>query len=308
MKPAVIFIVGPTAVGKTRLALLLAQKIDAEIVSADSRQIYKNMDIGTAKPDREELAQVPHHFIDILYPDEDYNAGRYAKDARKTINEIVERGKTPLVAGGSGLYIKALIDGFFESPEIDPQVRRKVLRELEEYGATALYKKLVQVDAPYAAKISDNDPQRITRALEVYLSSGIPLSQWHKQEADKADFTPVMYGLIMERTALYEKIETRVDKMLQDGLVDEVKNLIDMGYSKDLNALNTVGYKEVIQYLEGACDYDEMAKLIKQHSRNYAKRQLTWFRKEKRIHWYNLDEKTFAEIVEEIISNHLSII
>ncbi len=301
MKPAVIFIVGPTAVGKTRLALLLAQKIDAEIVSADSRQIYKYMDIGTAKPGREDLAQAPHHFIDILYPDEDYNAGRYAKDARKTIKEIVERGKTPLVVGGSGLYIKALIDGIFESPEVDPQVRRKVLRELEEYGAAALYKKLEQVDAAYAAKISDNDSQRITRALEVYLSSGIPLSQWHKQGADKADFNPVMYGLIMERKALYEKIETRADKMLQEGLIAEVENLIEMGYSKDLNALNTVGYKEAIQYLEGVCDYDEMTKLIKQHSRNYAKRQLTWFKKEKRIQWYNLDEKTFAEIAEEII-------
>jgi tRNA dimethylallyltransferase len=273
-----------------------------EIVSADSRQIYKYMDIGTAKPDSEELARVRHHFISILDPDEDYNAGRYSKEARETIKDIIDRGKTPLVVGGSGLYIKALIDGIFDSPQIDPAVRKKVLEELERFGVNYMYEKLKKVDAQYAAKISANDPQRITRALEVYLSSGIPLSQWHSRQTDKADFTPVMFGLIMDREALYERINRRVDEMFKTGLIDEVKILFKKGYNPDLNALNTVGYKEVFQYIDNRLSYDEALELIKQNSRNYAKRQLTWFKKDKRIHWLGVQEKELTILLEKIVN------
>ena len=279
-KPTLIFIIGPTAVGKTELSLLLAEKLKAEIVSADSRQIYKYMNIGTAKPTKDELSIIPHHFISILEPDEDYNAGKYSKEARDVIADIFARGKTPLVVGGSGLYVKSLIDGIFPAPEIDPNMRKLVLDDLKTHSIEYMYKKLLNIDPEYAAKISANDPQRITRALEVYLSSGKPFSKWHAKRTDKADFRPVMYGLTMDRETLYERINRRVDEMFKAGLIDEVEGLLKKGYNSDLNSLNTVGYKEVFQYLNDQLDYNEMVEKIKQNSRNYAKRQLTWFKKD----------------------------
>ncbi len=305
MKPTVIFIVGPTAAGKTALSLLLAEKLQGEIVSADSRQIYKYMNIGTAKPSKKELAQVPHHFIDILEPDEEYNVGKFFKDGRETISKIFSKGKTPIVTGGSGLYIRALIDGIFNAPEISPAIRKIVLSDLERHGSAYLYKKLSEIDPRYASKISANDPQRITRALEVYLSSGIPFSQWHHKKTDKAQFKPLMYGITMDRAELYTRINKRVDRMLTIGLIEEVKALQEKGFGASLNALKTVGYKEVFQYLDRRLDYDTMIEKIKQNTRNYAKRQITWFKKEKRIHWINMeDEKQKTAAADSIIKRY----
>jgi tRNA dimethylallyltransferase len=300
----VIFIVGPTAVGKTELSLRVAEAIgNAEIISADSRQIYKFMDIGTAKPTQEELARVKHHFIDIKYPDEYYSAGKFGKEAREVIKKLHSQGKQPIVVGGSGLYIRALVDGFFEKQVFNQSLKEKLKKEIREQGLESLYHRLQQVDPESAEKIHPNDGHRIVRALEVYELTGVPLSQFQKQTAQKADFEPLFFGLTRERQKLYQMIERRVDRMLELGLVQEVRDLQARGYTEKLNSMQTVGYKEVFDFLCGEIDYEEMVRLIKQHTRNYAKRQLTWFRKDERIHWIQLDEQESVDkYVEKILS------
>ncbi len=307
MKPRVLILVGPTGVGKTALSLEVAQKLNVvEIVSADSRQIYKLMDIGTAKPSREELAIVPHHFIDIKYPDEYYSAGQFGRDARLKIAELLAKDRQPLVVGGSGLYIQALVDGFFEKEIFDPQVKARLKTEIEQHGLSVLYNRLLQVDPNYAQKIHPNDGHRIVRALEVYELTGEPFSLFQEQERHAADFEPVMVGLSMDRAKLYRIIEARVDRMLAQGLVDEVRHLLQRGYNSQLNSLQTVGYREVFDYLEQKSSYDDMVSLIKQHSRNYAKRQMTWFRKDHRITWIDVSDldsvdRYRQEIVPQIL-------
>ncbi|MHB2156239.1 tRNA (adenosine(37)-N6)-dimethylallyltransferase MiaA [Calditrichota bacterium GD2] len=301
MKRVVHFIVGPTAIGKTFLSALLAEKIKVEIISADSRQIYRFMDIGTAKPEAEFRRQVTHHFIDIRDPDEYYSAGLFGKEARTTIANIFARGRVPLVVGGSGFYIKALVDGIFELDAKDEKIRQQLNERLERDGLRALYDDLKKIDPGYAAKISPNDRQRILRSLEVYFVTGKPFSYFHQQKPEAADFKPVFWGLDMERKALYQRINERVDQMLTEGLLDEVKTLLEKGYSPQLNALNTVGYKEAIAYLQNRLSYEEMAEQIKRNTRRYAKRQLTWFRADQRIQWTRVDSpETFRELAKKI--------
>ncbi len=300
----VIFIVGPTAVGKTELSIKVTEALDnAEIISADSRQIYKFMDIGTAKPTPEEQARVKHHFIDIKFPDEYYSAGKFGREARQVIADLQNQNKLPIVVGGSGLYIRALVDGFFEREVFDESVKARLKKEIQEVGLDSLYNRLKQIDPESAEKIHPNDGHRIVRALEVFELSGVPLSQFQKQMAQKPGFEPVFFGLTRERQKLYQMIEKRVDIMLEQGLVDEVRELQARGYTEELNSMRTVGYKEVFEYLRGLIAYDEMARLIKQHTRNYAKRQLTWFRKDERIHWIELEERESVEkYVEKILA------
>lgn len=289
-KNDVIIIVGPTAVGKTSLSLQIAEQLDSEIVSADSRQIYKLMDIGTAKPTPEEQRQVVHHFIDNKFPDEYYSAGQYARDARAVIDSLREKGQLPLVVGGSGLYIRALVDGFFADEIADEAVKENLKMDEQEKSLTFLYRKLAKVDPLLAQKIHPNDRQRIIRALEVWEVSGKPLSEFQQKPKNPAEFNPVYIGLTMDREQLYHRIERRVDDMLDQGFVDEVRRIAALGYSKDLSALQTVGYKEVFQYLYKEINYERMVELIKQKTRNYAKRQFTWFKKEKRINWFSIGE------------------
>ena len=304
MQRKVHFIVGPTAVGKTFLSQLLAQKIELEIVSADSRQIYRYMDIGTAKPDAWFRQKVPHHFIDICDPDEYYSAGLFGKQARQTIEQIFGRNKVPLVVGGSGFYIKALVDGIFELDAKDQEIRNVLESRLNSEGLSALFRQLQEVDPIYAQKISPNDRQRILRSLEVFLITGKPFSSFHEQQPEPADFEAIFWGLTMERKMLYKRINQRVELMLKEGLIDEVKHLLEMGYSPRLNALNTVGYKEVIAYLQNQINYAEMVELIKRNTRRYAKRQLTWFRADKRITWVEVrNEVDFQKLAEQIIEN-----
>ncbi len=291
MKNKVLIIVGPTAVGKTRLSLALASRWrHSEIISADSRQVYRYLDIGTAKPSREQLARVPHHFIDIINPDEYYSAGRYGREARQRIDQLLSQGKNPIVVGGSGLYIRALVDGFFERQIYDQGIKAKLKQEIKEKGLAHLYQRLHQVDPIAATKIHPNDHHRIVRALEVYELTGEPLSAFQAQTSQKASFEPVFIGLTRERKRLYGIIEQRVDEMMQQGLVAEVTQLRSLGYHSDLNSLQTVGYREVFLYLDHQIDFETMVKLIKQRTRNYAKRQLTWFRKDPRIHWLDVDQ------------------
>jgi tRNA dimethylallyltransferase len=296
MKNQILIIVGPTAVGKTGLSLALAKKLkNVEIISADSRQVYKYMNIGTAKPAPEELALVPHHFIDIKYPDEYYNAGKYGREARQTIDRLLGEQKFPIVVGGSGLYIRALVDGFFDKQVFDQQVKARLKDEIKNLGLEILYERLKQVDPISAEKLHSNDKHRIVRALEVYELTGISLSKFQDQESIKANFDSISVGLTRDRKHLYQIIETRVDLMIDQGLVEEVIQLKEMGYHSKLNSMQTVGYREVFEYLDQKIDFDEMVQLIKQRSRNYAKRQLTWFKKDNRIQWFDVDQYSDLE-------------
>ena len=291
MNKTVLIIVGATAVGKTAIAIKLADRIkNVEIISADSRQVYKFMNIGTAKPTEDERAKVKHHFIDIKLPDEYYSAGRYGNEARRKIDRLFENKKTPIVVGGSGLYIRALVDGFFDKQIFDAEVKQRLKNEIQQLGISKLYERLQRFDKITAEKIHHHDGQRIVRALEVYELTGQPLSKYQKEKSKQANFTPLFIGLNRQRKFLYRIIEKRVDLMIEKGLVDEVLKLKAMGYLPPLNSLRTVAYREVYEYLDGKVDFTEMVRLIKQRSRNYAKRQLTWFRKDERIKWIDLDK------------------
>ncbi|MBI5020915.1 MAG: tRNA (adenosine(37)-N6)-dimethylallyltransferase MiaA [Ignavibacteriales bacterium] len=296
----VLVILGATASGKTPVSLIIAKKINCEIISADSRQIYKMMDIGTAKPTLDELKSVSHHFIDRLLPDQNFNAGEFGKQGRLIIDEIFSKGKIPLVVGGSGLYIRALIDGFFDGPSADSSIREELYRRLEVEGGEILLEELRQIDPTSASRMLPTNTRRIVRALEVFKTTGIPISEMHKSKID-INFHPVFVGLNWNRKKLYDRINKRVELMFQSGLIDEVKQLRAKGYSSTLNALQTVGYKEVFDYLDNRTDYNRMVELIKQNSRRYAKRQLTWFRHDERIKWFDVNcEDDFEKIGLEI--------
>lgn len=302
IRRSVLVLVGPTASGKTPVALFLAQNLNGEIISADSRQVYKFMDIGTAKPTKEERKHIKHYFVDELTPDKDFNAGEFGKKGRGIIADIFQRGKQPLVVGGSGLYIQALIDGFFESPVKDDVFRKRLYERLREEGGITLLNELRNIDPVSAAKMLPSNTRRIIRALEVYHLTGIPISQHHKKQRVERNFEPVFVGLAWDRKKLYEQINARVDRMIEMGLVDEVKALRQMGYESTLYALQTVGYQEVFQYLEGKISRVQMIELIKQNSRHYAKRQLTWFRRDQRIKWFPISGgESFEDVVHKIM-------
>ncbi len=304
MSFVVPFIIGPTAVGKTTLSILVAERFPVEIVSADSRQIYKYLNIGTAKPDKSILEKVKHHFVNMLEPDVYYSAGMYGKEARQIIRKIRQRGNIPLVVGGSGLYIRALVDGIFEADLRDEDLRRRLREQTKRVGLSAMYYRLQQVDPEYAQKISLTDQKRILRALEVWELSGQKFSELQKH-TEKADFEPLFFGLTAERKILYERINHRVDIMLEQGLVEEVRQLKAAGFSPALNALNTVGYKEVFNYLDGRISYDEMAEQIKRHTRRYAKRQFTWFRQDNRVQWIEINREGDLKTSSEKLSAYL---
>jgi tRNA dimethylallyltransferase len=298
------FLVGPTGIGKTSVSLIIAEKLPTEIVSADSRQIYRFMDIGTAKPTSEILNKIRHHFIDYLSPEVYYSAGIYGREARIKIDQIFEFNKIPLVVGGSGFYIQALIDGLSEIEVSDQGIREELRERLEKEGVETLFKELEKVDPQLTTKIKLKDKQRIFRGLEVYYATGSPLSQLQLNKPIPADFKPLLIGLEAERDWLYKKINERVDKMIKLGLIDEVQKLKDKGFSLKTNALNTVGYKEVFQYLNGHLEMDEMVEIIKMNSRRYAKRQITWFRRDNRIKWLSIDKFDKIDKVAEKILNY----
>ncbi len=301
----VLVIVGPTAVGKTFLSTLIAQELPVEIISADSRQIYKYLNIGTAKPSREILENIPHHFIDMLEPDQDYSAGQFGNDARAVITQVFRRNRVPLVLGGSGLYIRALLEGFFENDVKNEKIRESLEHRMKEEGLEALYRDLQRVDPAAAGKIHPHNSQRIIRALEVYLASGQRLSELQKKKLPPPDFTALKFGLVKERSTLYRDINNRVDQMFREGLLAEVARILGMGFEKNLNALNTVGYKEVIRFLEGEIPFEECVELIKRNSRHYAKRQLTWFRADPDIRWMSVDRpEDFPRVAGEIIRSY----
>jgi len=302
MLRAVPFIVGPTASGKTEVSIAVANLLESklnlacEIVSADSRQIYKHIPIATAQPDPEMLSTRKHHFVQELELYQEFSAGEFSKRARKIIEKLLSEGTIPIVCGGSGLYIHALAYGFFEADipaEGLKEMRSHLYKELEKYGIEKLYAELEKVDPESASKMTVQSPRRIIRALEIYYLTGTPISQLY-EERDKPNFKPVIFGITWERKKLYERINTRVDKMISAGLIEEVKRLKEKGYHwRKQNSLNTVGIKEVFEYLEGGITYERMLDLIKRNSRRFAKRQMTWFRREKGVKWIDADEETF---------------
>ncbi|HID10689.1 MAG TPA: tRNA (adenosine(37)-N6)-dimethylallyltransferase MiaA [Candidatus Latescibacteria bacterium] len=281
----VLAVVGPTAVGKTALGIALAEALGGEVVSADSRQVYRYMDIGTAKPTPEQRMRVPHHMIDVVLPDQYFSAGEYARLAAEAIQDVARRGKLPVVVGGSGLYISALFDGLFEEGARDPALRWALRERARMGGSEALHRELREVDPEAAARIHPHDLQRIVRALEVYRTTGRPLSSWQRERRPRLRAQVTWVGLDMDRGELYRKIDARVEEMMDRGLIEEVRALLEMGYSPELPALRTVGYKEVFPYLEGRRDLEGTIAQIRRNTRSYARRQLTWFRRDPRIRW-----------------------
>ncbi len=297
----VLFIIGPTAVGKSKLAIELAKKLNGEIISADSMQVYIGMDIGTAKPSKEELEEVPHHLINIIAPDKPWSVSDFVNNGKSLIDDIAGRGKLPIVVGGTGMYLNALIEGY-SFPEIkkDSIVRNRLEGEAVQYGSVHLYEKLKKIDPEAAKGIHENDAKRIIRALEVYELTGKPMSQLRSKDEESLTFTPVIVGLDLDRPQLYKKIEARVDDMLAKGLIDEVKELIKEGYDPKLTSMQAIGYKEVAEHLHGKYDHDELVNILKQNTRNFAKRQMTWFRRFRNVHWFDVDKLSVGDIIKLI--------
>ena len=304
MKSPLTCIVGPTAVGKTEIAIQLAQHLNAEIVSLDSRQIYRGMDIGTAKPTLDQRGAVPHHLIDCVDVDQPFSVAEYQRLADAAITQIRERNKRVMAVGGAGLYFRGLIDGLFEGPGGDAEIRAKLQREADEHGNIALHERLRRCDPEAANRIHPNNRVKVIRALEVYELTGQPISALQQQwKMNKPRYLFRAFGLNMPREVLYRRIEERVDQMVEIGLIEEVKGLLDQGYPRSCVAMQSFGYKELIDHLDGKRTLDEAIALLKQNTRRFAKRQLTWFRNDPRIEW--LDISQFSSI-DGIVDNLLA--
>lgn len=284
----ILVVGGPTAVGKTACSIKLAQHFGTEIISADSRQLYQQLDIGTAKPTKQELAAVPHHFIDILPPDSEYNAGKFENDALELINQLFASHDVVVVAGGSGMYVQALCQGIDKMPAVPVEIREELNQRLAQEGLPVLVQELATLDPVYALEVDLKNPQRVIRALEICLYTQKPYSAFRQQHFPPRPFGIIKIGLDLPRDLLYTRIEQRMDAMITDGLIEEARQLYPY---RSLNALQTVGYKEVFAYLEGSYDKEEAIRLLKRNSRRYAKRQLTWFRKDPEFTWFH-PEKT----------------
>ncbi len=285
----VLVIVGPTSTGKSDVAVKLAEELQGEIVNADSMQVYKGMDIGTAKPSKEDFARVPHHLFDICEITERFSAGEYAKRASSVIKEIFKRGNLPIVVGGTGLYTHALIFGFFEEENIDKTAEKSLKKTAAKMGTGYLYNFLKNVDAEFAERINPSDTQRILRGLTFYFSTGKPLSSmWDKTKPLLEDVDFIVVGLKADRKKLYEAINLRVDKMITAGLLNEVKTLYSRYNNRELHPFKAIGYRELISYIEGEITLTKAISEIKKNTRRFAKRQLTWF-KNKPIKWFEVD-------------------
>jgi len=303
-------LLGPTGIGKTRLSLKLVQCIpDIEIISADSMQIYKYMDIGTDKLNYSILNKIKHHMIDIIAPDEYFDVSRYCQMATAVIHDINNRNKIPLMIGGTGLYISSMISPLFSGPGKDLKFRRILKKIGKRRGIDYLFKKLSNIDPDSAKKIHANDLQRIIRALEVYRLTGQTISSLRKNNAvENKNFTFTLFGLSRNRESIYRKINSRVDKMIERGLIEEVISLREMGYHAQLNAMQSLGYKQIYQFLNGECDKDFAINQIKIDTRHYAKRQMTWFKnKLKDVQWFNLDQQDDPFVISEIVKKMLKL-
>ncbi len=286
VKPKIIIICGPTAIGKTTVAIDVAQDFEGQIIGADSMQVYKYMDIGTAKPTAEEQGRVLHHMIDIVEPDEPFDAAQYAEWARAKIIALDQQKITPFVVGGTGLYIKALVYGLFDEKVSDPKVRARLKAEAEARGIEYLYERLSRMDPATAARLHPNDSYRILRALEVVATTGQAISVHHQKHGFlEQPFEILKIGLNIDRTLLYERINRRVDAMIAAGFLQEVKDLLARGYSADLKSMQSIGYRHMVDFIDGRFSWEECVRTLKRDHRRYAKRQLTWFGADPEIIW-----------------------
>ena len=303
MKQKVVAVIGPTASGKTALSVALAKAFGGEIVSADSMQIYRYMDVATAKPTEEEKQGVPHHLMDFLEPSESFSVARYCDLAKSAIREIAARGKLPIIAGGTGLYVDALLgDMRFEEQEIDPDLRASITAEMEEKGIDAMLEELRAFDPDSAERLAPGrNPKRIVRCIEVYRSTGMTQTQLNeKQRSADSPYQTLKIGLTAaDRAFLYDRINRRVDVMLENGLLDEAKCFYDGSFGE--TAAAAIGYKELLPYLKGETDLETCVENLKRATRRYAKRQLTWFKRDESVRWFMIDEMRFDEITEEAI-------
>ena len=301
----VIVLVGPTAIGKTALSLQLVQRFDCEIISMDSMQVYRYMDIGTAKPSVQEQALVPHHLIDIVDPDEQYDAARFVKDTLTAIAGIASRNRTVLLTGGTGLYLKALFEGLFSAMPADKEIRQHLQQRLEKEGRAVLHDELCKVDPVSGAKIHANDSQRLLRGLEIFQASGKTWSQLLEEQ--KNEKRPVVFNrayqiaLTCDRKKLYQRVEQRSEIMIEQGFIDEVKGLLAKGYSSELSSMQSIGYRHANNFLSGQWDQETMMTHLIRDTRRYAKRQMTWFGKNRDLNWFDREEQ--GGIIEEIEKN-----
>lgn len=301
-------LIGPTAVGKTKLSIELAKKFNGEIISGDSMQIYKGMDIGTAKITKEEMEGIPHHLIDIIDPDDSFSVAEFQKLVREKISEITKRGKIPFIVGGTGLYIQAVLyDYQFEETKTDLDYRRQMEKAAEVEGAEALHQQLMQIDPIAAEKIPYQNVRRVIRALEIHHVTGKKASEWQKEQQKELLYDAAIIGLTMDRELLYSRINERVDKMIEQGLLEEVKGFYEQNL-RDCQSIQAIGYKEIYKYFEDLSTLEEAVEELKQNSRRYAKRQFTWFRNKMGVQWFNMTEcvknNNIQKKIEEI-SNFL---
>ena len=302
-KPKAIIICGPTGVGKTSFAIELAKRFQGEIIGADSMQIYRHMDIGTAKPTLAERSMVPHHMVDIVDPDEPFDAESYATLSLSIVMALQARQVLPFVVGGTGLYIKSLIYGLFDVQPRDNEIRIRLKQEAEKEGAGALFERLQQVDPVTAQKLHLNDSYRVIRALEVYEASGVPISEFQQRHRfQESRLTTLKLGLHMDRGQLYERIDARVDMMIQAGLVDEVRRLREAGYSGELKSMQSIGYRHMHDFFCGRLDWPETIRTLKRDTRRYAKRQMTWFKADREVVWV---DPVVSEEIENTIKQFI---
>ena len=300
-----LVVAGPTAVGKTKISLALSQRLDGEIVSADSVQVYRYLDIGSAKPSLQERKGIPHHLIDLVDPDAEFTVYDYQQRAQKAIREIDQRGRLPILTGGTGLYIKAVLDSYrFDDRKTNPLIRKRLTEKLALKGKEYLYRLLQEIDPSTAKKVHPNDLRRIKRALEFFYLTGEPISRQRERtrKQKKTPYRLTVAGLTMERSCLYERINRRADLMMQKGLLVEVRQLLAKGYQSNLKSLQSLGYYHLIRYLEGEWDLETAISTLKRDTRRYAKRQLTWFRADERVHWYKLEPQAEKSIIDHICS------
>ena len=305
MTTPLIILTGPTAVGKTDLSIQLAKAVDAEIVSADSMQIYKYMDIGSAKVTEEEMQGVKHYLVDEIEPDMPFSVSEYKRMAEEYIDEISSRGKNVIVTGGTGLYLNSLIyDMDFGKSDANQELREELKKELEENGPAYMYEKLVSLDKEAAERIHPNNTKRVIRAIEVAMS-GEKMNDFSKDLRYNKKYRPIIIVLNRDRQALYDRINLRVDIMLKNGLIEEVKGLLEKGYTKDMISMQGIGYKEIIKYFDGEYTLDEAIEIIKRDSRRYAKRQLTWFRRYEDAKWFEIDKFDSAEELKDAVVSYV---
>ncbi len=302
--PKIIIVCGPTGIGKTSTAIRLCLECNGEIIGADSMQLYRYMNIGTAKPAPHETEKVPHHMIDVADPDDAFDAGTFAEMASEHIRRLIHRKKIPFVVGGTGLYIKALVHGLSRARPADAQVISRLKAEAEKIGGKALHDRLAKLDPQAAGKIHPNDTFRVIRALEIYIKTGKPISHYHnKHRFIDRKFDTLKIGLELPRETLYQRINTRVDIMIQEGLLSEVRGLFEKGYAKDLKSMQSLGYRHMTAFLNQEISWEEAVDTLKRDTRHYAKRQMTWFKADAEINWFRPEQ---INVMQGAIASFLS--